>query len=798
MFERERASIPSFLLSVAALSVLVSSARAEPTKPLSPSAVTDRLGEVDLQIAEMTQDLRLVQQGYGDPQILAGTGNRVERRLREGEIHFLLSDYLRASIVLLDVVEDPALRSHPRYDECLYFLAESLRRSQQYSGARRYFEDLLPRARGERLKDVILSLLEIASATGRYERVDAYIQQLRSAGALSRPDVDYLHGKMLFQSAGSDPARLNEAYQVFKSVTSGHPVSAQAAYYAGVTKVQQGQYDAAITEFQEALGRAKGMGQSGQLMVDLANLALARLYQELGHLTEAVDRYQDIGRRSPSFQDMLFEVAWAHVKAASQQEDPEGRDQALTRALRTAEMLMATGPDSRMYPEARILEGNLQIRLGAPETAYDTFESIIDRYGGARSKLADLIASNPDPRQFFDQLIVNDIGSSHSTAFIPPLAVDWAHASPGVKRAVAVMADLGQAEAFQKEAEELLEKLESAISGERRYGMFKGLSSSRAKAYSLENRYVMLNQRLLGYERAMLVESLSPSELASLDALSVRRISLENELRDLPQSEAEVEERRADIEKSYQEAEHRVFRQSLQLSSMRAQVIAMEIWLNQNRDMLDGEGRKMMQERLSEVGGQVMELERDLVALQRETRSAATLHGGDAGRGRARQVREDYAEVMREESALLAGFRSRAPSDVQAVAIRMDQQRQALSQMHGELARLQTELDQQIDARIAELRELVREEGSRLEVSRADYRGLRGETDQALGPVASNALAEVAEEFKGLVLKADVGVIDVAWARKQSVTQEVGSLVQEQQLRIRELETEFADVLIEE
>ena len=798
MFEREMHLVAGCLLASASVCALAPTAGAQSPKPLDASAVSERLGDIDRQIAEMTQDLRLVQQGYGNPSLLAATGGRVERRLREGEIHFLLGDYLRASIVLFDVVEDTSLRSHPRYDECVYFLAESLRRSQQYSGARKYFEDLLPRARGDRLKDVILSLLEIASATGRYERVDVYIGQLRAAGSLSRPDVDYLHGKMLFQRAESDPAGLEEAYRVFKSVPSGHSVSAQAAYYAGVARVQQSQYDAAIGEFNEARGRAQAMGKSGQLMLDLANLALARLYQELGHLNEAVDRYQDIGRRSQSFQDSLFEVAWAHVKAAAQQEDPEQREVELNRALRTAELLMATGPGSRMFPEARILEGNLQIRLGAPETAYETFESIIDRYGGARSKLADLIASNPDPRQFFDQLITNDIGSSSSTAFIPPLAIDWATDSAGVRRAVAVMSDLKQAETFQKESEELLAVLEDAVAGERRYGMFKGLSPSRAKAFSLENRYALSNQRLLSYERSLLLNYLSPQETASLDALSARRAELEEEVRQLPKSEEEVEQQRANIEKDYEAAEHRSFKQGLRVSSMRAQIIAMEVWLNQNRDQLAPQARKLMQERLVEAGKEVAQLEADIVSLQRETRGLASRHGADAGRGRARMLREAYAVAMREEAALLAGFRSRAPTDVQAVALRMDQQRQALTQIHAELERLQSELDQQVDARIAELRELIRTEGSRLEGTRSDYGVLRGETDQSLGPVASRALGEVAEDFKGLVLKADVGIIDVAWARKQFVTKEVGELVQEQQQRIRELEIEFADVLTEE
>jgi hypothetical protein len=72
---------------------------------------------------------------------------------------------------------------------------------------------------------------------------------------------------------------------------------------------------------------------------------------------------------------------------------------------------------------------------------------------------------------------------------------------------------------------------------------------------------------------------------------------------------------------------------------------------------------------------------------------------------------------------------------------------------------------------------------------------LRGETDGLLGPVATQTLNTVAHEFQDLVLKADVGIIDVAWARKQGVTDKVSTVVREQQDRTRELETEFQDVL---
>jgi ribosome biogenesis protein Tsr3 len=97
--------------------------------------------------------------------------------------------------------------------------------------------------------------------------------------------------------------------------------------------------------------------------------------------------------------------------------------------------------------------------------------------------------------------------------------------------------------------------------------------------------------------------------------------------------------------------------------------------------------------------------------------------------------------------------------------------------------------------RVDEVRAVVRAEDAKLREYERETALLRTETDAMLGPVASAALRAVSQEFNELVLKADVGIIDVAWARKQQVTDRVAKVVREQQDRTRELETEFQDVI---
>ena len=74
-----------------------------------------------------------------------------------------------------------------------------------------------------------------------------------------------------------------------------------------------------------------------------------------------------------------------------------------------------------------------------------------------------------------------------------------------------------------------------------------------------------------------------------------------------------------------------------------------------------------------------------------------------------------------------------------------------------------------------------------------EHAALKATTNDALGPVARDSLAAVVDQFRKLVRKADVGIIDVAWARKQAESNKVNQLVQNQQTQVQELEDAFSD-----
>ncbi|MFO0726094.1 MAG: tetratricopeptide repeat protein [Myxococcota bacterium] len=783
--------IQRFALSVAVSATLSASAWAAELDPISPGDVKERLDGVDTEVAKAKADLAAVTSAMG--QASASPQAKADRRIREAEIDFLLNDYLRAAVLLMDVVDVDSNRSNPRYDDAVFYLAESLRYLQNYSESRKYYERELPLANGDRLKAIVLGLIEIANATKHFESVENYVARLRQAGGLSAPEVDYIHAKTLYLSSGGELSKLDNAYRTFKQVPSGTSVSAQAAYYAGVVRVKQNKLAESIPEFQEALGRT-GKSEEQKAIRDLAQLSLGRVYFELGKLPEAVAAYTAIGRSSPQFQDMLFEVAWAHVKSAKDITDEAKKTEALTKALQMAELLMASAPDTKMFPEARILEGNLQIRLGIEENAYDTFQGLIDRYEGARTLLGDLMARNPDPRQFFDQLVGADMAHTTATEFLPPVAVEWAVNVPAMKQAVGVLSDLKQSEQYTDESRELIDTLSMALRGEQRFNV-GGLGVARQLAYGVENRIVLANSVLLSIERRMILPFVPATDRANLDSRQAVRNALEAELSNLPRSSTDVAKSSASIVDEYRSAEHRVFKQGILVAAMRAQLAAIDVWLGQNLEQIGKDGVEAYRKSLADARAEVDAMEKDLSALGREVRTGAEVAAGDGGQAHARAVRQAYAEVLSQESALLAAQRSRLPADLAGLTGRIDGQRAALAQFTQELSQDQDRMESAVRARVEDLIAMVEAERAKLDGYGQEHGVLRGETDGLLGPVATDTLKTVAHEFQDLVLKADVGIIDVAWARKQGVTDKVSNVVREQQDRTRELETEFQDVL---
>jgi hypothetical protein len=93
------------------------------------------------------------------------------------------------------------------------------------------------------------------------------------------------------------------------------------------------------------------------------------------------------------------------------------------------------------------------------------------------------------------------------------------------------------------------------------------------------------------------------------------------------------------------------------------------------------------------------------------------------------------------------------------------------------------------------LREQVLLEQQLLEGYRAEAASVTGETRNLVGRIAFDSFRRVRQSFYDLVLKADVGVVDVSFQRKQDKTSSIQKLAAQKDRELKQLDEEFREVL---
>jgi len=526
-------------------------------------------------------------------------------------------------------------------------------------------------------------------------------------------------------------------------------------------------------------------------------LSLGRLHQELDAPEAAVAAYDNLEPSSPFYSQMLYEQAWTHVEAARTASDETTERRAYERALQSTELLMATVPDATLYPQARILQGNLQIRLDAPETAYQTFESVLERYGDARTELQTFRVRQADTQAFFEQLVASELDRADQPTMLPEIAIEYAREQKGLNRVVAVERDLSVSGSNLEESREMVDVLSSALNGEQRYRMFPGLRGPRDQIISIRGRSLANELELLQWERRLVYTHLGASQRAAADRAHERVLELAAQIRELPTSAAGVAGQRRQIGTIYEKTSLRAYKLTYRISGMRAQLVAVESWLARNRSTLSREEARLMDERVTRTRSEVERLEGELEAILRRLREQRALAQAQGTVGRIDRLQGQFEAARDAELAVLRSGRSALETDALGVASRFDQQRQKLTTLRQDVGSLEARIDRQIRGRVAELQRAVAREALELERLERSHARVDAEARRLLEPVADRTLAAVDTELTTVLMKADVGLIDVAWARKQAETSRVDDMIRQLREQTQALEAEFADVLNE-
>jgi TolA-binding protein len=717
----------------------------------------------------------------------------VEERLTDGELFYRLQDYPRASIIFTDIVENhEGHRAHP---DAMFLLGESLFHAGDYLGARTRFRTIIDRA-GEAafrpyVQGALGRLIEIAIHIRDFSRVEDYFQQLsRLPSGQVAAATTYYRAKYLFSravpnddvldgdgapAAAVDVAGLEEARRVFASVAAGSAYHAQAQYFIGTIHTLRGEFPQAIESFRRVLGTQPSSPEHQQV-VHLTHLALGRLHYEMDRIPQAVEAYHSVPRTSPVFDTALHEVAWAYIRLGDS-----------TRAERALEVLAVAVPDSPYIPDSKLLRGNLLLRNGRFDDANRVFVDIREQFVPVRRDLEAMIANREDVQAHFRQLVRENLQAFDASAFLPEAARRWATVDADLDRALAALSDLSRARQLVAETHDLIVRLDAAVSAPNKRGVFADLRRHLEVVTGLRNRLAGVRRSLMAIE-----ERRTPRG-AGGELVPVRneRRRIESLLGGMPTGDEDFVLRNEDLLGRYKALERELASLKVELLGMEARSTATRRFLTDTTEERDPQGVEAALGEVAQHEGAIEDYRQRVIDLERLIEASRLQVGvGDLRYQRDDRLRQQYSQLVQRERELLASAGATGLGETDA--------------LFGRIVRVEATLDTHeakvggiADERIAEINRVLEEESLKLEGYRERLAALEGETESVVGGIAFENFNGVRERFYELILRADVGRIDVAWARREEHRMRVDMLTRDRSREVRALDDEFREIMDE-
>lgn len=761
-----------------------------PSAALAQASITELTGRTETAaglVKSASNDVELVERQYTlveEPSDEAA----LLQRYSDAEIRKLLGDNATASVLFYDLVANKDFQKTPRYVDALYYLADSLYEMKNYLGARLYLRQLLD-LRGKHYKEALARYLEIAGRLNFFVGVDDYITQARglSGGALPA-ELSYVYGKWLFRRDDlAVEERVPKAQAVFDGLAkeAGGPLRLQSIYFIGVGHVRLKAWDKAIESFTQVT-KMTARGARDRQVQELAEVSLGRVYFEVGKYDEAVEHYSRVPQQSDNFPDSLYEIAWCYVRKGE-----------LRKAKDATEVLLLVAENSVLAPEAKILQGTLLQKLQKYEDAIDTYNGVINEYAPVRDEIDALLTVNKDPVAYFDELLARNEKSLDVTKLLPPAALKWASTREDVADAVAITNALDESRRGLAESKGIADRILKSLD-ERGVDSFPLLQEGYSRAAAVETAVTRAEEQLTAIEGELVGSKLSAEQQQQLDAARAEEKALKARIDTLPTTTEQISERKVRIQKTIDALEKQAFQLSIELQSQAAQLVAIRKFVDDTRAQRKGnkaaaDDEKAFLERVTNeqngIDATLAEIDdlRKTLAAERNNADKA-VSGEDA-------LRRKYASVLDQERVIYNQLRAGLPDESRRLLGRIDVVRADADALKDRVARAKTTIRERVQRRAQKLREQVLAEATLLEGFTRDTDAITGETRNLVGRIAFDSFRRVQKSFYDLVLKADVGVVDVSFQRKQDKTSDIQKKSAAKDRELKQLDEEFKEVL---
>jgi tetratricopeptide (TPR) repeat protein len=705
----------------------------------------------------------------------------VEERIADGEIQLYLGDALGASIIFTDIVDH--FPTHRGYPDALHLLGESLFKAGDIYGARRRFREVVERAEREpafrsRVEPSVVRLIEIAIRTRDFRDIEEQIASLdrtsadKVGGASTYYRARYLFGRAVPPEGADGPAvvdvqALDESRRTFERVPATSAWYAKSKYHLGTIYTLRKELDRALEEFRAAAA-VKGEGDEHRQIVEISQMASARVLYEAGRVLEAADAYQAIPRGSPYFARALFEISWVFIALGD-----------TVQAERALEVLAVTDPDSPLLADGRVLWGNLLLRNARYEEADTVFREAREHFGPIVRELDEIHAAHGDARVHFRGLVRDHVDSFEADLFLPERVRRWVETDSDFDRALRVMKDLSEAKRLLADAEDLTTRLNVALAGARPVVIFGDLRRQAERAAVLRGKLVDMLRVLIDREARALGQ---PS--GSLVQVRRRRREVESLLGDSPLGETQLTAKRDAAFEELRLLKRQLRELEVAVAGNEARIVATERFL-ETGEVSEGTARSVRTEirnHKNATRAHRLAIE-DVLKLVEVLRLQVGI--GDDSVARASALQREYATLVEREVQIAGGA-----SDPEVGALL-----RRVMRLNARVEEREQFLEAVAVERIGKIRETLDEEVARLGGLAAALAALASEAEDVVGTVAHQTFLAVRARFKDLVVRTDVGRIDIAWAMREERRMRVENLTRSRAREMQAMDAEFREVM---
>jgi len=741
-----------------------------------------RADEVDDYVKKLIDlDLRVHTMALEFRETPPPTPDAADRRVLDAQVQLSVKNYDEAATMALDVVEKyPNSRA---YDDALFLLGEALFQARDFYSARHYLQEAVAKNTGSKPEQMALQrLVEVALHTGDYENVDSYLTRLQNVPlAAMEPTVPYVRAKYYFFRG-----RLDDSAMVFASIPATNPYYFQSRYFLATIQVKRGDLAGASKLFDDLL-KQQAPDDAGKDIQDLARLAIARIYYERSQFDKAIEAYLSIGRQSTYWSEALREQAWTYIKAKDWQ-----------RAYRSVNLLLLYDPDTADAPDLRLLEGNLQLRMSNFYLASDEFSKVRDEFEPIHRQLQQVIVKSQTDPAYFDSLVGKSLDKFDIGTFVPPTAAKWVKSEPDVARMMSLATDVGEMQRDLSDSQKLVERIEHVMNGSGRVGIFPDLSAARTHAVEMTNQVVDTREKFVGKIRAIIDPVLSVDERRQLDHLAIERDGLERQGSNRPTSEEGVQANERSMKGQFAELDRQVSELNVEIQALEAQLVAVEQYYRVSRSE-----QKIRPE---DIEGPVRDMRTTIDELRsmhdklREEISDATHDAATSGSAdqSERETAQKLSEVLRRELVIERQAATRLGGTDRAQVDRINDLLARCDAIDLQLAAFDKRVEGQVGVRIATVSRYLAGAKEQLAMAGQKLDSVLDESKALGGGLAQAMFTRVAEKFYDLVVRSDVGIIDVSWGLKDQKTQAVTKLTSLKNLELKALDEDFRKVLEED